>query len=34
LQSACNRAYAALDKIHFDGMVYRRDIAHRALKKN
>ena len=34
LQSACDRAYAALDKIHFDGMVYRCDIAHRALKKN
>ena len=32
LQSACDRAYAALAKIHFDGMYYRRDIAHRALK--
>ena len=32
LQSACDRAYAALDKIHFDGMYFRRDIAHRALK--
>ncbi|MHB1936155.1 MAG: phosphoribosylamine--glycine ligase [Acidobacteriaceae bacterium] len=32
LQSACDLAYAALDKIHFDGMYYRRDIAHRALK--
>ena len=32
LQSACDRAYTALDKIHFDGMYFRRDIAHRALK--
>jgi phosphoribosylamine--glycine ligase len=24
-------AYAALDGIHFDGMLYRRDIGHRAL---
>jgi phosphoribosylamine--glycine ligase len=34
LQSACDHAYAALDKIHFDGMVCRRDIAYRALRKN
>jgi phosphoribosylamine--glycine ligase len=34
LQSACDRAYKALDKIHFDGMYFRRDIAHRALKKS
>jgi phosphoribosylamine---glycine ligase len=34
LQGACDRAYAALRKIHFDGMVYRRDIAHRALKNH
>ncbi len=34
LQSACDRAYAALGKIHFDGMYYRRDIAHRALRQN
>jgi phosphoribosylamine--glycine ligase len=33
LQSACDRAYEALEKIHFDGMYFRRDIAHRALKK-
>ncbi len=33
VQAACDRAYAALDKIHFDGMYYRRDIAHRALQK-
>ncbi len=33
LQSACDHAYTVLGKIHFDGMYYRRDIAHRALKK-
>ena len=33
LPSACDRAYAALQKIHFDGMYFRRDIAHRALQK-
>ena len=33
LESACHHAYAALSKIHFDGMYYRRDIAHRALDK-
>jgi phosphoribosylamine--glycine ligase len=33
LQKACDRAYAALDKIHFEGIYYRRDIAHRALQK-
>jgi phosphoribosylamine--glycine ligase len=27
------RAYEALEKIRFDGMQYRKDIAHRALKK-
>lgn len=31
LQAACDRAYTALRKIHFEGMYYRRDIAHRAL---
>lgn len=34
LQAACDHAYAALSKIHFDGIYYRRDIAHRALKKH
>ncbi len=34
LQSACDRAYEALQKIHFDGIYFRRDIAHRALKKS
>jgi phosphoribosylamine--glycine ligase len=28
---AQSQAYAALDGIHFDGMLYRRDIGHRAL---
>ena len=29
---AQRRAYAAMEKIHFDGMHYRRDIAHQALR--
>ncbi|MGC9292724.1 MAG: phosphoribosylamine--glycine ligase [Acidobacteriaceae bacterium] len=33
LQAACDHAYAALEKVHFDGIYYRRDIAHRALRK-
>lgn len=33
LREAHNHAYAALDKIRFEGMYYRRDIAHRALSK-
>jgi phosphoribosylamine--glycine ligase len=28
------RAYEALERIRFDGMQYRKDIGHRALKKN
>ena len=32
LRTAVERAYAAVEKIHFDGMHYRRDIAARALK--
>jgi phosphoribosylamine---glycine ligase len=32
LESALGLAYDALAKIHFDGMYYRRDIGHRALK--
>jgi phosphoribosylamine--glycine ligase len=32
LQQALDRAYQALSQIHFDGMYYRRDIGHRALK--
>lgn len=33
LQEACGKTYAALGKIHFEGMYYRRDIAHLALEK-
>ena len=33
LKQAAERAYEALDRIKFDGMHYRRDIASRALKR-
>jgi phosphoribosylamine---glycine ligase len=33
LEEALGRAYEAMKLIHFDGMYYRRDIGHRALKK-
>jgi len=33
LQEALGRAYQALDEIHFEGMYFRRDIGHRALRK-
>jgi phosphoribosylamine--glycine ligase len=33
LAEAQRRAYSALAKIHFDGIYYRRDIGHRALKQ-
>jgi phosphoribosylamine--glycine ligase len=33
LEEALARAYEAMEMIHFDGMYYRRDIGHRALKK-
>jgi phosphoribosylamine--glycine ligase len=33
LRQACERAYQALDQIHFDGIYFRRDIGHRALAK-
>jgi phosphoribosylamine--glycine ligase len=33
LQSALALAYEGLGHIHFDGMYFRRDIGHRALKK-
>ena len=33
LESALHQAYAAMDKIRFDGMYYRHDIGHRALRK-
>jgi len=33
LKEALDRAYQALAEIHFEGMYYRRDIGHRALKE-
>jgi phosphoribosylamine--glycine ligase len=33
LKMAARRAYAAVDAIRFDGMQFRTDIGHRALKK-
>ena len=33
LQEALGRVYQALGEIHFDGIYFRHDIAHRALKK-
>jgi phosphoribosylamine--glycine ligase len=33
LQSALDKAYARLGKISFDGMQFRRDIGHRALRQ-
>jgi phosphoribosylamine--glycine ligase len=33
LQQALDRAYQAIGEVHFEGMYYRRDIGHRALKK-
>ena len=33
LPAAMQRAYAALNKIHFDGMHYRRDIGAKALRR-
>jgi phosphoribosylamine--glycine ligase len=32
LQEALSLAYQAMAEIHFEGMYYRRDIGHRALK--
>jgi phosphoribosylamine--glycine ligase len=32
LKEALARAYQAMAEIHFEGMYYRRDIGHRALK--
>jgi len=34
LEQALLRAYQALSQIHFDGIYYRRDIGHRALKRS
>ena len=33
LEEAVGRAYEAMELIHFDGIYYRRDIGHRALKR-
>ena len=33
IAQARTRAYAAAERIHFDGMFYRRDIAYRALRR-
>jgi phosphoribosylamine--glycine ligase len=33
LEEALNRAYRAMEEIEFQGMYYRRDIGHRALKQ-
>ncbi|KAA6461151.1 phosphoribosylamine--glycine ligase [Acidobacteria bacterium AB60] len=33
LQQALGRAYQAIGEIHFEGMYFRRDIGHRALKR-
>jgi phosphoribosylamine--glycine ligase len=33
VRMARTRAYEAVEKIRFDGMQYRKDIGHRALKK-
>ncbi|WP_446744870.1 phosphoribosylamine--glycine ligase [Silvibacterium acidisoli] len=33
LENALSKAYEAIAKIQFEGMYYRRDIGHRALKK-
>ena len=32
LEAALGRAYEAMGKIQFEGMYYRRDIGHRALR--
>jgi phosphoribosylamine--glycine ligase len=33
LEEALARAYQAMGEIHFEGMYYRRDIGHRALRR-
>src|SRR5579859_2095259 len=33
LQEALNRAYEAMNRIHFEAMYFRKDIGHRALNK-
>lgn len=34
IKTAKDRAYEAVEKIHFEGMHYRKDIADRAIKRN
>jgi phosphoribosylamine--glycine ligase len=34
VKMARGRAYEAVDRIRFDGMQYRKDIGHRAIKRN
>jgi phosphoribosylamine--glycine ligase len=34
IKEAVDKVYTSLQQIHFDGMHYRRDIAHRALERN
>ncbi|MBU0571797.1 MAG: phosphoribosylamine--glycine ligase [Candidatus Omnitrophica bacterium] len=33
IKKALEHAYAGVDRIHFEGMTYRRDIAHRAVER-
>jgi phosphoribosylamine--glycine ligase len=33
VETAVRRAYTAVENIHWDGVHYRRDIAHRALSR-
>jgi phosphoribosylamine-glycine ligase len=33
LEEALARTYQAMEEIHFDGMYFRRDIGHRALRR-
>jgi len=32
MEKAIQKAYLAIDKIKFDGMQYRKDIGHRAIR--
>jgi len=34
LSEALEHTYQALEKIHFEGIYFRRDIGHRALSKH
>ena len=33
IEAACDNVYSKIDRISFDGMQYRKDIAHRALER-